>query len=81
MPFSCNSTGDAMVDAITSALAPLYEAFTITCGGVIDGYSSYGSVVKEISPASIIAIEITIANLGLLTKKFSDILISAKKLF
>ena len=69
IPLSCNSTGDAIVEDITSALAPLYVAFTITCGGVIDGYSSRGKVVRDIIPARIIASDITIANFGLRINK------------
>ena len=76
IPFNCNSTGAAIVDAITSELAPLYVAFTITCGGVIDGYSSSGRVVNEIKPASIIASEITIANFGRFINKLPAIYIS-----
>ena len=64
------------MEAITSELAPLYVAFTITCGGVIDGYSSNGNVVSDIKPANIIAKDITIANFGRFMNKFPAIYIT-----
>ena len=53
-----------MVLATTSALAPGYEAETTTSGGVISGYRAIGKENKEITPAKVKTMEITIAKRG-----------------
>ena len=63
-PKICCSIGAATVSETTEALAPGYTHETWTVGGVISGYCAMGSCQTNTSPASVIRIEMTAANMG-----------------
>ena len=58
---------------IVSALAPGYEARTITVGGAMSGYCSTGSVARPIRPPITITMDMTDASTGRSIKCFSVI--------
>ena len=70
-PLTCDSTSEATDDSITAALAPGYEADTVTCGGVMFGYFSSCKPNMETKPTSVINIDITIAKRGFVMKKYN----------
>ena len=72
-PFTCCSIGVATICAMVVALAPGYCASTTTVGGVIVGYCSTGNELKEITPATTIRMERTVANIGRLMKNLDII--------
>src|SRR5579884_56290 len=51
--------------------APVYDAVTVTAGGVRLGYCATGSVGMETAPASTISSEHTVAKTGLRIKKLT----------
>src|SRR5262245_45787129 len=63
-PLTCCSIGWATVSETTWALAPGYWQFTITVGGAIWGYIAIGKAQSAMAPASVIAIERTVAKIG-----------------
>src|SRR5215469_17577627 len=60
-PLTCCSMGAATVSATTWALAPGYWQITLTVGGAIGGYIAMGSDHSASPPASVIAIDRTVA--------------------
>ena len=68
-PLTCCSIGAATVSATTWALAPGYWQVTLTVGGDTGGYIAIGSALSESPPASVIAIDKTVANIGRSMKK------------
>src|SRR5262245_57195199 len=75
---SC-SIGDATVSAITSAEAPAKLAFTTTVGGAMFGYSVIGSARYEMTPTSVMRIEITPAKIGRSTQKWENRMTAASR--
>src|SRR5262245_5394124 len=68
-PLTCCSIGAATVSETTWALAPGYWQVTITVGGAIWGYMAMGRAQSAIPPASVIAIDRTVAKIGRSMKK------------
>ena len=68
-PLTCCSIGEATACSTSTALAPVNEVVTWMRGGVISGYCAIGSPVRAIAPTMTITIEMTIATIGLRTKK------------
>src|SRR5438270_455962 len=68
-PLTCCSIGAATVSATTWALAPGYWQLTLTVGGAIGGYIAIGSDQRARPPASVIAIDRTVAKIGRSMKK------------
>src|SRR5580704_4473266 len=68
-PLTCCSIGAATVSATTWALAPGYWQVTLTVGGAIGGYIAMGNAQSDSPPASVIAIDRTVAKIGRSMKK------------
>src|SRR5690606_24044826 len=68
MPVSCCSMTWVTALSVVAALAPGYEADTVTCGGATCGYASTPMLSSEITPASEIRMETTQAKPGWLMK-------------
>ncbi len=67
---SCCSIGAATAVATCSAVAPMYWVTIWTLGGVMFGYVFTGRLPMENAPSNKITMEITIAKIGRLTKKY-----------
>src|SRR5271167_1786534 len=63
-PLICCSSGVMTVSAIVLGEAPGYCPLTTTVGGTISGYSLIGSCGIASSPATVISIARTVANIG-----------------
>src|SRR5271165_6037629 len=68
-PLTCCSIGAAIVSETTCALAPGYWHVTFTVGGAIGGYIAIGRFTSAIAPASVMAIDRTVAKIGRSMKK------------
>src|SRR5260221_11851909 len=67
-PLICCSNGVITDSAIVLGEAPGYWPLTTTVGGTISGYSLIGSTGIASSPATVIRIASTVANIGLSMK-------------
>src|SRR5271163_4507778 len=63
-PLICCSSGVITVSAMVLGEAPGYWPLTTTVGGTISGYSLIGSCGIASSPATVISIARTVANIG-----------------
>ena len=75
-PFTCCSSGTAMVRATVSASAPGYVAITRTVGGVMSGYWATGSVLIVSTPASSITTARTMEKIGRSMKNLENMALS-----
>src|SRR5690606_21530227 len=69
MPVSCCSMTWVTALSVVSALAPGYDADTVTCGGAMLGYDSMPKPLIASTPPSVIRIAMTQAKTGWLMKK------------
>src|SRR6266850_6344491 len=74
-PLICCSNGVVTAVSTTCALAPLYTALTVTCGGARFGNCAIGSEGMDTAPARIIISAQTVAKIGRRMKKFTNTLI------
>src|SRR5271155_2753201 len=79
-PLICCSSGVITVSAMVLGEAPGYWPLTTTVGGTISGYSLIGSTGIASSPATVIKIASTVANIGR-SMKNEEIFIAAALYF
>src|SRR5262249_2829119 len=73
-PLTSCSIGVATVSATTLALAPGYDAGTLTVGGVISGYWAIGNLISATRPMMMMTMEMTVAKTGRSTKNRASML-------